>query len=551
MSEEINEMDAEKRSCTHWKQEAQELRDELAVVKQLGQEVNDSAQGEGDDCERIRGLEEELAMLRRKMQENSTTPDENQECADIIYTPDFMPASTTESSTSSDGLVDDDLPINDAMRVGHSLEAALSTAEAATQVSLTSPSLTTAFRSARLSLEHLFPGEITLGLGVEELEPMLQVIIELLEDLKVQKIVAENAVSTSTTQEANLRNSFNAVLQQLKRSQSFGEDMAAQLANKKASLDQGEQKIQQLKMGYEQALGSVREMETDIEEKESTIRKLQDALETYRVEVRTLEALVNRLEGEHNRAMSNLKGEMDEAVADLECHVAAEATGRRAAEEEAVERGERIKQLEHLEKELKGAMSEKQQTIRDLENEIADVKEGMEKAIADVNEEREKAIADLKEGTEKAIADVNEGREKEVGVMNVNIGNMTSSLEEANSKLVKLEAEKIILLASLEEEKAAARKAVEKMQSEMQSAMEKSLEMVEGVKESYVKDMQIRGAEVFEHRGLLTPVSVCKFKDIEGYVEVKRGKVNGRRRPDSGIGVLEEDEFEDLMEEDT
>ncbi|MCJ1425524.1 hypothetical protein MMC29_003424 [Sticta canariensis] len=541
MSEEINEMDAEKRSCTHWKQEAQELRDELAVVKQLGQEVNDSVEGEGDDSERIRGLVEELATLRQKMQEKSTTADENQDCANISSTP----GSTPESSTSSDALVDDGFPMNDAMRVGDSLEAAtqvslssppFTTAEAAAQVSLPSPSLTTAFRSARLSLEHLFPGEITLGLDIEELEPLLKVTIELVEDLRVQKMVAESALSTSKTQEANLRNSFNAVLQQLKRSQSFAEDMTAQLANNKARADQGEQKIQQLEIGYEQALASVREMETDIEEKESTIRKLQDALETYRVEVRTLETLVNRLEGEHNQAMSSLKGEMDEAVADLECHVAAETTGRRAAEKEAVERRDRIKQLEQLEKELKGAMSEKQQTIRDLEKEIADVKE-----------ETEKAIADVKEGMEKAIADVNEGREKEVGVMNVNIGNMTSSLEEANSKLVRMEAEKAILLASLEEEKAAARKAVE----EMQSAMEKSLETVEEVKESYVKDMQIRGAEVAEHRGLLTPVSVCKFKDIEGYVEVKRGKVNGRRRPDSGIGVLEEDEFEDLMEEDT
>lgn len=510
MSEEINDIDAEKRSCSNLKQEVQELKDELAAVRQLGQEVHGSVEDEGGDSERVQGLEEELAALKQKVLGKSPILEPDQGYANINSTP--------ASSTYSDGGVYDDFLVanfdeNGAARDGTSVQAAPSTTEVATQVLLPSQALTAAFRSARLALEHLFPGEITLGLDVDEPEPLFNVIIERLEDLRVQKIMAETALATSKAQEMNLRNSFNAVLQQLERSRSYAESMSAQSANEKARVGQGEQKIQELEIGYQQALGSVREMEADIEEKQRSIRKLQDALETYRDEVRKLELLVTSLEGEHNKVMSGLRSDMNEAVADLECHVAAEATGRRAAEKEAVERGDRIKQLEQLEQELKGAMSEKQKTIRELEKEIVDMKEG---------------------------------REKEVGVRNVTIGNMTSSLEQAKSKLVRMEAEKIRLLESLEEEKAAARKAVEAMQSEMA----KSLETVEGVKDSYEKDVQRRGAEVAELRGLLTPVSACKFKDVEGYVEMRRGKANGRRRPDSGIGVLEEDEFEDLMGED-
>lgn len=532
MSEEINDMDAEKRSCSHLKQEVQELRDELAVARQLGQEVNDSVEGEGDDSERVQGLEEELAILRQKMRESSNTENPDQAGANASLTP--------ASSTYSDGAVDDDFLMvnfdeNGAVRDDASVEAAPLTTEAVTQVSITSPALRTALRSARLSLEHLFPGETALGLDIEDPEPLLNEVIDRLQDLRAQKIMAETALSTSKTQEVNLRNSFNALLQQFERSRSYGETMSAQHANEKARGDQGEQRIQQFETGYNQALGRVKEMEADLDEKERSIQKLQDALETYRVEVRKLETLVTTIEGDHSNAMSGLRSEMDEAVADLECHVAAETAGRRAAEKEAVERGDRIKQLEQLEQELKGAMSEKQKTIRDLEKELADVNEGRGKDVVAMNE----------------------GREKEVGAMNVTIGNMTSSLEEAKSKLARMEAENIRLLGSLEEEKAAAKKAVEAMQSEMaksleamKSEMAKSLEMVEEVKDSYVKDMQRRGAEVAEHRGLLTPVSACKFKDVEGYVEVRRGKLNGRRRPDSGIGVLEEDEFEDLMVED-
>lgn len=510
LSEEINDINAEKKSCSHLKQQVQELRDELAVARQLGQEVNDVAEGEGGDSKRVQGLEEEIATLRQKMQERSTTAEPGQFGANISSTP--------ASSTYSDGGVDDDfLMVNfdesGAKRDDASVQAAPFVGEAAIQVSLPSPTLTATLRSARLTLEHLFPGEIALGLDIDDPELLLNVIIERLPDLKVQIVMAETALSSSKTQEANLRNSFNAVLQQLARSRSYGDSLSAQHASEKAKADQGEQKIQQLDIGYKQALGNVKEIEADLDEKQRSIQKLQDALESYRVEVRELEKVVTTLEAKHNNAISGLRREMDEAVADLECHVAAEATGRRAAEKEAVERGDRIRQLEQLEQELKGAMSEKQMTIRDMEKEMANVKDG---------------------------------REKEVGVMNVTIANMTSSLEEARSNFARMEAEKTILLASLEEEKAAARQAVEAMQSEM----EKALEMVEGVKDGYVKDMQSRGAEVAEHRGLLTPVSACKFKDVEGYVEVKRGKANGRRRPDSGIGVVEEDEFEDVMVED-
>ena len=509
MSEETNDMDAEKKSRLHLKQQVRELRDELAAARQIGQEVNDLVEGEGDESERVRGLEEELAALRVKMREKSNLAEPDHIYANINSTP--------ASSTYGDGVADDDFLVmnfdeNGAVRDDTIVQAVPYTAEAATQVSFPPPALKTALRSARLSLENLFPGEIALGLDIEDPEPLLNVIIERLHDLRAGKVVAESSLSISKTQEANLRNQFNVLLQQLDRSRTYAEDVRAQHMNEKARGDQGERKIQQLEFGYKQALGRVKEMETELDEKERSIQKLQDALETYRDEVRKLEALVTSLEGEHNNAMASLRREMNEAVADLECHVAAEANGRRAAEKEAVERQDRIKQLEQLQHELKGAMSEKQETIRDLENEMADV---------------------------------NEGREKEVGVMNVTIGNMTSTLEEAKSRLARMETEKIRLLGSLEAEKAAAKKAV----AEMQSEMAKCLEMVDGVKDGYVKDMQSRGAEVAEHRGLLTPVSVCKFKDVEGYVQMKRGKAKGRRRPDSGIGVLEEDAFEDECED--
>jgi chromosome segregation ATPase len=202
---------------------------------------------------------------------------------------------------------------------------------------------------------------------------------------------------------------------------------------------------------------------------------------------------------------------MEEVIADLECHVAAEMTGRKAAEKEAVERGERIKQLEGMESELKNVMNEKQSIIRDMEREMT-----LEK----------------------------ESREKEVGVMNVRVGELSSNLEEAVNDLAKLEQDKKRLIERIEEEKAAGRRSMDAVHAKtMQWA--KDIELIRG---NHVNEMQRRETEVAEHRGLLTPVSACKYKDVAGYVEVRRGKT--KRRPDSGIGILEEFEDEDLMVED-
>lgn len=511
MSEEINDINAEKKTQSQLKQEVQELKDELALIKQLGNEVGDTADARESTNGRIQDLEEELATLRKEMREISVS-------ADLESTTQF-PRSVTpgssvygESDANGDFLMENFDEHRDVQQ-GSDKHITPITSEVATQVSLPSPIEMTAFRSARLALEYLFPGENPLGLATEDPGLIINQILDHLRRLKVQAILAENEASTSKTQEANLRYKFNAVLQQLDRARTHAEDLSARIVNEKARGDESARRAQRLGIGVELATERVRGLEEDLDEKQRSIQKLQDALETYRVEVNKLESLITTLEKDHNITISNLRSEMKETMLDLECHVAAETTGRRAAENTAVARGEKIMQLEALESELKAAVSEKQTIIRDMEMEISKEKDG---------------------------------RAREIGIMNVQISELTTNLEEAINDLAKVETEKSTLLGRLAEEKAAGIRAVEAMQSEMV----RCTEMVEGVKETHMRDVQSRGAEVAEHRGLLTPVSACKFKDVEGYVEVRRGKSKGRKRPDSGIGILEEHDDEGLMIED-
>lgn len=506
MSKEINEIEAEKKSRSVLRQEVKDLKDELALAKQLGKEVGDGI--DGRESGRIQDLEDELAILKQEMREKSEAP--------VLPSNGAIPDSITPvSSTYGDGDINDEFMIENFDGNGDIIESAderiaPTMTEATTQVSLPSPIDMTAFRSARLALEYLFPGESSLGLTIEDPGVIINKLLDHLRSLKAQTILAENAASTSKSQEANLRYQFNAVLQQLDRARTHADGLSARIVSEKARSDGLERKAQRLGIGVELGTQRVKGLEADLDEKERSIQKLQDALETYRIEVGKLETLVTKLEKEHIIVISNFKTEMKETVSDLECRVAAETTGRRAAENAAVERGERIKQLEGLESELKGAVSEKQKIIRDLERDICKEQDG---------------------------------REREIGSLNVQIGELTTNLQEVIGDLAKVEAEKNRLLGRVEEEKAAGIRAVDAVQQEMARCIER----VENVQDVHTRDVQSRGAEVAEHRGLLTPVSACKFKDVEGYVEVRRGKAKDRKRPDSGIGILDERDEEDLM----
>jgi len=506
LSEEINDIEAEQKSATQLRQEIKSLKDQLAVARQSGQEHSDEAEAENAGADRIQELERELGELKQEMRERSTTAEpmsaisesSDQSMGGLEIWIDNDDDMITPSFGNDDGVLRDISPV----------QAPSTSNEAATQVALPSPHTET-FRAARLSLEYLFPGEIALGLVPEDPKPLLDVMLERLHSVKAQAFMAEDALRTTRTQESNLRNQFNAVLGQLGRARTYAEEVSTRNNNDKARAENTQARVQLLENNLQAASGKVNELEKDTNEKERSMQKLQGALTTYRVEVGKLEELVTSMEGEHRTAMSGLQAEMDEAVADLECHVAAEMRGRREAEQEIDTKNNQIKKLRLRERELKDALNEKQQVIRE---------------------------------TERVFEEERAGRQREVGGLNVRIGQMSSDLAESDGRAANAEQQQAILLRKLQEEREAGVRAIEAVQEELAQATKNS----EGIKAAHVSDMQRRGAEVTEHRGLLTPVSATRFKDVAGYVEVRRGK--GRvKRPDSGIVILEEDEDEDMI----
>ena len=501
LSEEINDIDAEKRAATRKREEIMELKEELALARQLGSEIMENIENETGNRDRITELEVEISTLKQERRtQTSTVESQPQTHCGSRNSAGSAFDSIYEDADGDDELQVIDVPSPSLPDWGDFNQRSTQTSLAASDVTSLQEHIraqTEHLLQARLELEYICPGETTLGLNTDQgnVKPILDALVDRLRAIKAQLHATAGALSTTRTQESNLRNQFNTVLLQLDSARNKSKDLATQIAAITARSED-----------------RARELETDIDDKQRSINKLHQALEKYRTEVRDLEDLVTNLEVEHKAALANLRTEMDEAVADLECHVAAETRGRREAEAESEQRLFRIRELEARERELKEAVAEKQCIVRTLEGEIESVKQE---------------------------------REREVGGLNVRVGELSSNLSEVKADLVKVEAERLRLVIRVEEEKSAAALAAEKMMDEMRQCIDHVAEIREG----HEKEAQGRGQEVAAHKGLLTPVSAVRFRDVddcEGYVETRRGKSRSKRGVDSGIGILEEDADEDI-----
>lgn len=506
LSVEINGIDEDNKSKSKLEQEIKRLRDELADAQVFSKEHSGEPDGETAKAGQIRELEQQLLELRREIRERSMTDDLASGSDDL---PKAAPSPVEIFIDDEDEeFVATTFDDNGALRDQTPVSILQPVSEAATQVALPSPTHTEIFRSARISLEYLFPGEIALGLIPEDPKPLLDIMLDRMRTLKAQAFMAEGSLKATETQESNLRTQFNAVLAQLDRARVYADDLSKRHSNEKIRANNAQARVNMLETSLQNTSSKATDLAKDVDEKERSIEKLQSALESYRVEVGKLEMLITRSEGEHNAAITQLRSEMDEAVADLECHVAAETRGRREAEQEVQERNVRIEELMVREQELQAAVHKKQEVIRE---------------------------------TEAIFAEERQGREREVGGLNVTIGQLSTDLSGSKAKVAAAQEKQHLLMRNLQEERDAGLRAVEAVQAELARCSEKA----EGVKLAHVNDVQRRGAEVTEHKGLLTPVSVTRFKDVEGYVAFRRGKKG--KRPDSGIGVLEEDEDEDMI----
>ncbi|KAI9739582.1 MAG: hypothetical protein M1834_006300 [Cirrosporium novae-zelandiae] len=357
------------------------------------------------------------------------------------------------------------------------------------------------FRSARLELERIRPGETPNGFDNYTL---LQTLVEHLWKLYHQIQVGKSDIEQLKAQETALKGQFNAALVKLEGSAVKFNELQDRLNVRTTRLEEAHEMIAELKK--------------ENDERERNADRLQQALKGYRDEVSGLERLVMKMEEEFKEKSMAIK-------ADLESQVGTEAEGRKAAEDLAQRQQVAIKNLED---ELSAAQRSAEIFKTELQARIAEKEKAMEalqKELSQTNIQHTKVL---------------QFKERQMGTLNVQLGNLTTALEEAKSSVKSLEKAKKSLESRVKEEISQGAKTVEAMQTEMMQSLTKLSEM----KNAYLRQTKIRcvngeiDSEEQTQRGPLTPQSVVRFVDVE----VGRGK--NRKSYDSGIsfGILDEED---------
>jgi hypothetical protein len=395
--------------------------------------------------------------------------------------------------------------------------------------------ITAQWRTARLELERLMPGETEAGFEGGKILPEIMTRLTML----VRQVKERDGeLKSLREQQRTLRGNFEHAL------------MAGQASNKKVReleevLDQGVEEMLEVRM-RSQAL------ERENEESSKSAKSLVAALEKYREDVEVLEKLIVRMEEEQDIKLQearNVGAEMEEKISDLDAQVAAEQTGRRAAEASAVERLRKIKDLE-------AALLLAQKHSMDVSDQLT--------------------------ALQSALTQQSMQHSTQLDELNTRISNLSTALVSAEAEVDKLKITKAKLEKRVQEETEDAAETVERIQGHFLKGVARANEQ----KNKFLRRSKIRGAnwELQEDddggssiTGPMTPASIVRFKDVDmdvdvnkyseddhvdGFVEVERGgrrrrgndqekeRWSRRRRHDSGVGMeslSEDDESIGLM----
>jgi chromosome segregation ATPase len=375
------------------------------------------------------------------------------------------------------------------------------------------------FREARIELERAMPGETTSGLGENT-----KLLPELISKLKV--LIRQ--ISDREAELKSLRDQHKSLTGNFEHAIIAAEKANARTKELEDSIDNAAEEMLNIRMRSQQ-------LERDNIEKDKTVTRLIAALEKYRADVSRLESLIAEME--HDQASVQI--EHAQQLSDMDAKISAETVGRRAAEDSAIERLTKIRELESA--------------LTEAQNDATSISE---------------QLSTLQAGT---LSD-SESHAQQLGSLNSRISSLSTALASANAEVDKLKITKTKLEQRVRSEVEQGQVAVEAMQAEVEKALIKASEKRKG----YVRGAKVRVAnseieddEFFsDGAGPMTPASLVRFVDceesgsVEGSVEVSRGKRRSgglglgiskggrRRRYDSGIGMntLSEEEMEEAFE---
>ncbi|KAL4973894.1 hypothetical protein BDW66DRAFT_141146 [Aspergillus desertorum] len=362
--------------------------------------------------------------------------------------------------------------------------------------------LRNAFRTARLELEHIIPGE-TAYAGLNDGMPTLSALVKRVKTLVESLDEEQTRHQGSSDRETALRGQFDTLLVRHESACKKIQDLEESIASSAGDMLHTRMQMQVLEReAQDHAIGTER---------------LRAALDKYNDDVKRLGSLVTMLEEEKaQHAESHAQ-----QVSELQQKVAEEESRRRAAHSA----------IKEMEKQIR----EREEVIEQNRVRVCNLAAKVES----IERERKQAVENL----EKNVTE----HERETGLLNVRIAELNTLLEAAKSEVNRLNQFNAGLKEQLRLEVEAKDGLLDKwfadqtrafasmkatVNAERRQAKVRSANWELKSDEAGADDKDI-GSEP------ITPVSMARFVDVE----VGRGK--HRRRLDSGIGVLTEDELED------
>ncbi|KAI1100773.1 hypothetical protein F4804DRAFT_348236 [Jackrogersella minutella] len=350
-------------------------------------------------------------------------------------------------------------------------------------------SITGAFRSARLELEYLTPGELTLPLSSRGAE-VLDLVLVRLRSLARQVKEDEDAIDEYHALELSLRQQLGARVDAM-------DGMRQERERDRAALKERDERIADLEVGVE---------------------RLKGAAEGYRRDVAELEGLVQRLEDESKTSSTRLTAEAAGAQAEL-------ASSKSAAAK------------------LEAKLASVREQAEDFEKQLADLRKRRASEIKALNKYH---------GTALAV------RDARVVELRRGLNEVRRSLHEAHLTVQQLKVENLGLGRRADEERGRAMEAVDSMKAELERVLRMSAEFLATPKKGESGSGRVRrgvdagvgpggsegvGDEVEEGDVTTTPEgSPVRAGTYLAGALAKTGKGKKKRKYDSGLGLLDEDE---------
>jgi chromosome segregation ATPase len=198
-------------------------------------------------------------------------------------------------------------------------------------------SLATSFRAARLELEYLTPGEITLPLTSRSAE-VLDLLLVRLRELARKVKEGDDAIDEYHAIELNLR-------KQLDSRVSVMDDLKADLANKEDQVASKTANIKELEVANDRLKGAVEGYLRDISQLEQLVEKMESESTAKNSTIAERDASISELEGKleaASRRASDLQDELEVVQASRKKHL--DSVNRRSGEALAL-RDARVKEL--------------------------------------------------------------------------------------------------------------------------------------------------------------------------------------------------------------